>query len=217
MPRTLATGILACISLTLPANAWARQDQPRITQPSTTPVPCCPCADGSRRLVSLNTGYAAWRVRLLGQTNTGPVIVMNDPAWVVMPPSQPPPQWIRPAGNPTDSNTTYIYELNFTVYPCAATGRVSVSGTFAADNTGKIRLDSTLLAVSPGYFSSQIRAFSAANIGLGMHTLSVEVYNSSVITGMVLRGLIGLACPTGPIGPRSRARPHPAEPTRPGA
>jgi hypothetical protein len=162
----------------------------------------------------LNTGYAVWTVRPLGQLNAGPVIVMNDPAWVVMPSSQPQPQWIRPAGNPTVSNTTYIYELNFTVPPCVGTGRVSVSGTFAADNTGKISLDGNLLAVSPGFYSSQIRAFGASNIGLGTHTLSVEVYNSSVITGMVLRGSIGLACPTGPIHRRSRAGPHRAEPNR---
>jgi hypothetical protein len=173
--------------------------QPRIIEPTVTLVPCCPAADGSKHLVSLNTGYAVWTVRLLGQTNAGPVIVMNDAAWAPMPPSQPPSQWIRPAGNPTVADTTYIYELKFTVPTCAVTGLVSISGMFRADNTGKISLDGNLLAVSPGFYLSQTKSFSASNIGPGTHTLSVEVYNSGVITGMVLRGEISLSCPRGPL------------------
>lgn len=192
------------------AKAASPKRAQRIIQPTTTLVPCCPAADGSKHLVSLDTGYAVWTVRLLGQANTGPVIVMNDPAWAPLPPSQ----WIRPKGNPTVANTTYVYELKFTVPVCAVTGLVSVSGRFAADNQGKISLDGNLLAVSPGYFPSQIKSFSASNIAPGTHTLSVEVYNSSVITGMILHGWIALTCPTNPIGPRSPARPRPATPGR---
>jgi hypothetical protein len=182
----------------LPAAAEAQQ-QAMLTLPSQIPagtirIPCCRCLDGHTQRITLDTRTAAWKVALPGSTNFQPVVPANNGAWVPVPPAG----WVGPAGSPLTPGN-YVYQIQFYVPPCTITPRVSIAGRFAADNSGTLLLDGQPIAVSlgalnVGYVANAVTPFTR-NVGSGLHTLQLRVFNREIWTGMVLQGAITVTCP----------------------
>ncbi|MDP1737130.1 MAG: hypothetical protein Q8L23_06795 [Caulobacter sp.] len=163
-------------------------------------VPCCKCVDGKKLEVVIDTGrVAGWTVRKPGSTSAAPVQSASNSAWATVSSAS----WVGPGSSFTTAGT-YVYEFKFEVPRCTIPAAVSISGRFAADNSGKVSLDngptvaSSLGSANLGFQQANVTPYTITGIGPGPHTLKVEVYNAGSATGLALSGIITVACPRDP-------------------
>jgi hypothetical protein len=166
--------------------------------PTKLSLPCCDCI-GHRMQLDLSTGVVPWTVT----PGSGPTPTTLS-AWTA---AAPPAKWLQPVSPATatatsnlPSNTTYHYEVAFTV-PDNCTipyEQVSLGGKWASDNQGTIRLDSSVLGSCPGpsCFNAPTNplSFSAATVTPGTHFLRADVTNISGYSGVLVNAVLTGRC-----------------------
>ena len=171
--------------------------------PATVPsaervLGCCKCL-GDVVTVTLHTGSSPWKVRPPG---SGPAIT-TLPTWTA---SAPPASWIQPSTKSlaqtfTPAGTTYKYSVQFDV-PDNCTipyDNVQLGFKWAADDTGRVYLDSALIRIcgGPGGCFQTIPGIATFPVPLGGHVLRVDVTNRSGYSGLLVWAQLTGTCPSG--------------------
>lgn len=187
--------------------AVASQSTPVSTQVPPLPgmesitMPCCRCVDGSTQTRSIDTGTGApWRVT--------PPIALPAQAAVQVPSGQIPggwtnllpARWVRhPA---TLATGDHVYQLRIVVptYCVIVPAAISVAGQFAADNGGSLQVNA-----NPAVNTNPSTGFAApTNVPVtalvpGLNIVRVRVNNLGGPTGLLLRAVVLVRCPTQPL------------------
>jgi len=168
-------------------------------------VPCCRCIDGSRNVLSVNTGTAPWTVTPPGSASFSLADSTTHAAWASLPPAT----WV---GQPLGAEGTHVYTLRIHVPNCVIPSLVTVGGRFAADNQGRLYVGPypAAIAATPlltGFWQSSVTLFQRDITSPGLHILKVEVQNNDGPVGLLVRGEIVIVCPDDPVA-------HPDPPTR---
>jgi len=221
---TAAKALLALVALT--AVAAHAQLPHRIPPPRILP----PCAQvGQQVTLTLNTGIAGglpppgtadsiWKV--LPSITPFSTLPFNAPSlWL---PNSANPKWIQPApgGNPASFPVqTYVYSTQFAtpVDPYLYTS-ITITGSFAADDTAIVKLNGIPIATCPGGSTPATWCFHSwhpipAGVGLSLfnrfpgflNTLTVEVKNTLAgsTSGLIVRAQVVAVCSkcTSPVPP----------------
>ena len=201
--RLLAGAVLtsSMFATAIPAPAFAQQapmlvPELGIAKRPVRPVnlPCCRCLDGKTTTVNASTGTAPWNVAF-GSSAAQPVIPASNVSWTPVPPGQ----WVGPAGNAVLGD--YTYTMPFQVPKCVIPMQVTISGKFAADNTGKLYIGGNLVKASQGtpnygFLPGSVTPFTWTGVLTpGPHAITMVVTNTSGPTGVVVAATITVTCP----------------------
>jgi hypothetical protein len=109
-----------------------------------------------------------------------------------------PAKWVGPGGSALAGN--YTYELVIKLPRCIIPAQVTISARVAADNSERVLVDGLQVAQYTGDFgflTQNIVGFNSPPppLGPGTHAIQVIVNNESRASGVVLNGLIRIACP----------------------
>jgi hypothetical protein len=162
---------------------------------------CCMCVDGSTQTRSIDTGTGApWRVT--------PPNALPSQAAVQVPPGQIPrgwtnllpARWVRhPAAVAAGD---YVYQLRIMVptYCVITPAAISVAGQYAAANGGSLQVNA-----NPAVNTNPSTGFAApTNVPVtalvpGLNIVRVRVNNLGGPTGLLVRAVVSLRCPTQPL------------------
>ena len=138
--------------LNWPALPAAAQDRSAVPPPQKEiRLPCCRCLDGKSTSVNASTGTAPWNVAF-GTSAAQPVVSASNVSWTPVPPGK----WVGPAGS---ANTgAYTFQMPFQVPNCVIPMQVTISGKFAADNSGKLYIDRRPRPVLEGHRELRLSA-----------------------------------------------------------
>jgi len=187
----LLTGAVLTASLfavSIPAPALAQRPPRAVT------LPCCRCLDGKSTSVDVSTGTAAWNVAF-GSATPQPVVPASNVSWTPVPPGK----WVGPSGNAAVGD--YTYTMPFQVPKCVIPMQVTISGKFAADNSGKLYIDGNFVKASQGtpnygFLPGSVTPFTWTGVLTpGAHAINMVVTNSSGPTGVVVAATITVTCP----------------------
>lgn len=165
--------------------------------------PCCVPVE-----TELSTGVADWQVTFDGQTTAAQTVTSPNTGWYpnVNPddpdiPAACDAEWVNVNGSGTSGGGgDYGYELTFEAPDhTSADNPCTLTGAFAADNTGSIALDGTTIATSSNtstfsHFRDPV-GFSTTVTTSGTHTLRADVFNSGGATGVFVCALLSCPCP----------------------
>lgn len=192
-----AASTIAVASQSIPASAQV----PPLPGMESIEMPCCGCVDGSTQTRSIDTGSGApWRVT--------PPNALPAQAAVQVPPGQIPRGWtnLLPARwvrHPATAATgDYVYQLRIEVpgYCLIVPAAISVAGQYAADNGGSLQVNA-----NPAVNTNPSTGFAApTNVRVtalvpGSYVVRVRVRNLGGPTGLLLRGVVSVRCPTQPL------------------
>lgn len=126
-------------------------------------------------------------------------ITAKHPAWIDLLPAR----WVQPVNSSTASGSvaagTFKYIATFDV-PACSTGHMSLTGTFAADDTAQAFLDGNPIAgtsCTVGYCFKGPKApipLNVASIPAGSHTLRIDVVNGGQFSGLVVNAQLKQVC-----------------------
>jgi hypothetical protein len=159
-------------------------------------LPCCLCVDGTSKTFNIDTGTGAWQVATPNSSTFQPVIPAANAAWAPVPPAG----WVGPAGN-NKIIGRYPYRLRFWYPPtCLIPARVTITGSFAADNSARLNIDGQFIIASQGptdygFLPASVTPFSHTLAPGGLHAITLTVNNAQNVTGMILQGTIWVTCP----------------------
>lgn len=222
--RTVATGFLLIAGLSAPSagQVGVPIGDPVLVDPGDVRPPpvanptlrCCRCV-GEASQINLSTGLAVWTVQSPSAPPSGPANptlsplrsllltppVMADPAGNPAWTSLPGAQWIGPPLSATTVGT-YVYDTTFTVEArCVIPSTVTLSGSFAADNSAAVYIDSNLTPIATsggtpnfGFLPGSITTFGPITLSPGLHHLKVRVYNQSGATGLIMNAMLVRKC-----------------------
>lgn len=162
--------------------------------PRAVVLPCCRCLDGKTTTVNVSTGAVPYNVSF-GSSAAQPVVPASNVAWTPVPPGQ----WVGPSGNAAIGD--YTYSMPFQVPKCLIPMQVTISGKFAADNSGKLYIDGNFVKASQGtpnygFLPGSVTPFSWTGVlAPGPHAIKMVVTNSSGPTGVVVAATIRVTCP----------------------
>lgn len=164
-----------------------------------TPPPCC------NYQFDLSTGQGNGPQDALWKVDGNPSYIVTTPApnWLTAPFA--PAQWIQKKNSTTPktlpAGTNCKYRVKFNVPSCPV-GTVHLTGTFAADNSAKAKLDGVPIpgASCPGpvcFWSPQapVSLNGAPAIAAGTHTLEIKVHNISGYSGLIVKAQLTRTCP----------------------
>lgn len=197
--RRLRTMALALILVgsgpTLPSVAQERmgvRPPARVIQ-----LPCCRCLDGKKTTVNASTGAVPWNVAF-GNSAAQPAGLASNVAWTPVPPGK----WI---GSGSENEGVYTFQMPFQMPKCVIPMQVTISGKFAADNSGKLYIGGNLVASSQGtpdygFLPGSVTPFTwSGTLAPGPQSIKVVVTNSGGPTGLVVAATITVTCPRQPL------------------
>lgn len=184
----------------------------------TNQAPAVPCCDFN---LDISTGQGTGPKDPSWSLSSNPTyITPKFLSWIDLPAAK----WIQPSAPALQAEKAglYKYSIKFDV-PACASGRVELSGTFAADNGGQAFLDGTAIpgASCPGpWCFATPKApvpLNLATVAPGAHTLRIDVINDatspSSSTGLIVNAKLKRVCITNKTPDRrSLAIPIPGRP-----
>src|ERR1044072_296494 len=158
--------------------------------------------------LDLSTGTGSGTTDPIWKVNGGNAYTISNLAiltgvWKELPPAR----WIQPTNSPTpDPNVPgptpiYKYTVTFTVPPCKGRNHVQLTGSYAADNSATVYLDTNQILSASCTGTTCFKVPLApiplnAVVGPGTHTLEIDVTNASnSYSGLTVNAQLTRTCP----------------------